>query len=181
MIITVSGLPGSGTTTASELLSEKTGMKLISSGEVFREMAMERDMSLEEFGDYAEKNEEIDKGLDERMVKKAGEGMILEGRLTGYLLDRSEKDAFKVWLKAPLDVRVDRIADRERAKDKDTLKKRVVKREKSERKRYQDYYDIDLTDVSIYDMIVDSEKNDPEMIVEKIIDGARDEICPGEG
>jgi len=180
MIITISGLPGSGTTTASELLSERTGMRLVSSGEVFREMADERDMSLEEFGDHAEEDEEIDKRLDKRMVQKAGEGMILEGRLTGHLLDRSEKDAFKVWLKAPLDVRVDRIADREEVKDRDTLKKRVLKREKSERKRYQKYYDIDLKDISIYDMIVDSEKNGPEMIVEKLIDGARDEICEGE-
>lgn len=177
MIISVSGLPGSGTTTASKLLSEKTDMKLISSGEVFREMAKERDMSLQEFSDLAEKNEEIDKRLDKKMIKKAEEGTILEGRLTGHLLEKSEKDAFKIWLKAPLDVRVNRIADREMVKNKDKLKKRVVKREKSERKRYKDYYNIDLTDTSIYDMTLDSRKNSPDQIVEKIIDGASDETC----
>ncbi len=177
MIITVSGLPGSGTTTTSKLLSEKTGMELVSSGEVFREMAKERNMSLEEFSDLAERNDEIDRRLDNRMTQKAGEGMILEGRLTGHLLHKSKKDAFKVWLKASLDVRVDRIAEREKEKDKDKLRKRVEKREKSERKRYQNYYDIDLRDTSIYDMIIDSEQNSPEQIVEKIIDGACDGIC----
>ncbi len=177
MIITVSGLPGSGTTTASELLSEETGMELLSSGEVFRKMAMEKEMSLEEFSELAEKNEEIDKKLDQRMVERAKKGMILEGRLTGHLLERSEKEAFKVWLEAPLELRIERIADREEVKEKKALKRRVIKREKSENKRYKEYYDIDLDDISIYDMIIDSEKNSPESIVRKIIEGARDEIC----
>ncbi len=180
MIITVSGLPGSGTTTASELLSDETSMELLSSGEVFRAMAKERDMSLEEFSDLAETDQEIDKKLDERMVKRAEEGMILEGRLTGHLLDRSEKEAYKVWLKAPLDVRINRIADREPIEDEDRLKERVIKREKSEKKRYQEYYDIDLTDMSIYDDIIDSVKNSPKRIVKKIMEGAKDEVCQGE-
>ncbi|MBS3781718.1 MAG: AAA family ATPase [Candidatus Thermoplasmatota archaeon] len=177
MIITVSGLPGSGTTTAARLLAQKTGMDMISSGEVFRKMAEERKMSLEDFGDLAEKNEEIDKKLDRSMIERAKKGTILEGRLTGHLLNNSEKEAYKIWLRAPLDVRINRIADREEIKDKDALKKRVVKREKSERKRYQQYYDIDLTDISIYDNIIDSEKNSPEEIVEMIIEGVRDETC----
>ncbi len=179
MIITLSGLPGSGTTTASELLSKETGMKVISSGEVFRDMAKERDMSLEEFGDLAEENEEIDKKLDQRMIERARKGTILEGRLTGHLLELSEKEAYKVWLRAPLDVRVNRIAEREEVKDKEALKNRVMKRENSEKRRYQKYYDIDLTDTSIYDVIIDSQKNSPEEIVEKMIEGARDEICQG--
>lgn len=179
MIITVSGLPGSGTTTASELLSEETDMELISSGEVFRKMADERGMTLEKFGDLAEKNEEFDKKLDKRMVERAKIGTILEGRLTGHLLKRSEEDAFKVWLKAPLDVRIERIADREDIENKDNLKKRVKNRERSEKKRYKKYYDIDLTDISIYDMIIDSKNNSPESIVQKIIEGARDEVCEG--
>jgi len=177
MIITVSGLPGSGTTTASELLSEETGMELLSSGEVFRKMAMEKEMSLENFSELAEKSEEIDKKLDRRMVERAQKGMILEGRLTGHLMERSEKEAYKVWLKAPLDVRIERIADREEVEDKKSLKKRVIKREKSEKKRYQKYYDIDLDDILIYDIIIDSETNSPGRIVRMIIEGARDEIC----
>jgi len=175
----VSGLPGSGTTTASKLLSAKTGMGLLSSGEIFRRMAQEKGMSLEDFSGLAEENKDIDKKLDQRMVERAEKGMILEGRLTGHLLNRSEKEAYKVWLKAPVDVRINRIANREEIEGIDELKKRVVKREKSERKRYQEYYDIDLTDISIYDMVIDSEKNSPEDIVRKIIEGAQDEICQG--
>ncbi|MFP4000953.1 MAG: (d)CMP kinase [Thermoplasmata archaeon] len=173
----MSGLPGSGTTTASRLLAERTSMEVISSGEVFREMAQERDMDLEEFSELAERDEEIDRSVDERMLEKAEEGKILEARLTGHLLSRSDKDAFKVWLEAPLDVRVERIAEREEENSEEEVKKRVKKRERSERKRYLEYYDIDLKDTSVYDMLIDSHEHNPDEIVDKIIERIGDEIC----
>ena len=49
MIATVSGPPGSGKTTASRLLSEKLGYPLVYVGNIFREMAKERGMSLADF------------------------------------------------------------------------------------------------------------------------------------
>ncbi len=170
-MITISGLPGSGTSTAAELLAEKTGMYLLSSGEIFRDMAAENNMSLEEFSRTAEKDEKIDKKLDRRMIDRTEDGMILEGRLTGHLLHMSDKDAFKVWIEAPLDVRVERIADREGDDDMEELKKRVIKREKSEKSRYRSYYDIDLLETSFYDLVIDSASHDPQEIVEAIMDG----------
>ncbi len=144
-------------------------MDILSSGEVFREMAKERGMDLQEFSELAEKDEEIDRKVDQRMLDRAEGGMILEARLTGHLLDSSEKEAVKVWLEAPLEVRVERIADREDEKDIEKVKRKVVEREKSEEKRYREYYDIDLFETSFYDMILDTERNDPDEIVEKII------------
>lgn len=152
-------------------------MEIVSSGEVFREMADERDMSLKDFSELAEDSEDIDRKLDERMIEKAEGGRILEGRLTGHLLNRSDKKAYKVWLKAPLEIRAKRIADRESANnDLKKIRDRVKKREKSERKRYQQYYDIDLSDTSIYDLVIDSDKYSPGEIVDEIMEGALDEI-----
>lgn len=154
-------------------------MNVLSAGEVFRDMAEKRDMSLEDFSVLAEENEKIDRKLDERMVEEASRGMILEGRLTGHLLHMSDKEAFKVWIKAPLETRVRRIAEREGHEDLDRLKERVVKRERSEEKRYRGYYDIDLFDTSFYDAVIDSEKNGPEQVVDKIIEGVMDEVHDG--
>lgn len=127
-------------------------------------------MSLKEFSDLAEKNEEIDKNLDERTIERAEKGKILEGRLTGHLLNMSEKNAFKVWIEASLDVRVKRIADREGIDDLEELKEQVVKRERSEKTRYRSYYDIDLLETSFYDLVINSEKNKPDDIVDKVVE-----------
>ncbi len=151
---------------------------MVSSGEFFRQMAEERDMSLEEFGELAENNIEIDKKVDDRMINAAEPGMVLEARLTGHLMNRSEKKAFKVWIEASLDTRVRRIAEREDYSEEEIeeLKERVKKREASERKRYKNYYDIDINDTSFYDLVISSEDNSPEEIVEAIMEGVRDEI-----
>ncbi len=154
-------------------------MKILSAGEVFRDMAEKRDMSLEDFSVLAEENEKIDKKLDENMIERASPGMILEGRLTGHLLHMSDKKAYKVWIEAPLDVRVKRIAEREGHDDLKELKKKVVRREKSEEKRYREYYDIDISDTSFYDALMDSDSNRPEEIVNKIIEGVKDEVRRG--
>ena len=88
MIITVGGLAGTGTTTTAELLSEKLDIPYISAGFVFREMAAERGMSVLEFSEFAEGNDDIDKEIDKRQALKAkeAENLILEGRLSAFLL-----------------------------------------------------------------------------------------------
>ncbi len=179
-IFTISGLPGSGTTTAAKLLAKKTNMKLISSGEIFRALADKKGVSLEEFSKLAEENKSIDIELDKGLLEKASPGCILEGRLTGHILFREGIESFKVWLEASKELRVKRIANREDEKEK-VIYDKTVKREKSEYQRYKKYYDIDLNDKSIYDLVIDSGENDPEEIVDKIIKGVEDGACEGKG
>jgi len=59
-IVTISGLPGSGTTTVAKLLEKKTGITYVYSGDIFRRMAKKHNMSLEDFGIYCEKHKEVD-------------------------------------------------------------------------------------------------------------------------
>ncbi len=169
LIITISGLPGSGTTTAAKLLAERTGMELISTGEIFRELAKKKGFSLEEFSKEAERNEMIDRELDENLLEMAKPGRILEGRLTGHLLHREDIDAFKVWIHASQKIRALRIANRELEGVKEVYDK-MIQREESEFLRYKKYYDIDLNDMAVYDMIINSNDNSPEEIVNKIIE-----------
>jgi len=60
MIITIGGLAGSGTTTASKILSEKMRIPYISAGDIFRQMAREHEMDILEFSKYAEDNIDVD-------------------------------------------------------------------------------------------------------------------------
>lgn len=159
MQITVSGLPGSGTTTISKFLAEYYELELISSGEIFRRLAKERGMTLAEFGALAEKDPSIDLALDtnQRSIIRCQDNLVLESRLAGHMAS-GVPNVIKIWIKAPLPVRVKRIQRREKSASFDEEFKKTVLREKSEALRYTNYYNIDITDLSIYDLVIDSEK-----------------------
>ncbi len=166
MKITISGPPGSGTTTVARLLAEKLGFKLISAGEIFRKLAAERGMTLEEFSKYAESNPDIDFYID-RLQKDMAEredNVVVEGRLSGWMV----KNAFKVWIYASPEVRYRRIAQRE-GKDLARVKNETKRREELEKRRYKKFYSIDIDDISIYHMAINSERFKPEEIVEIIL------------
>ena len=155
MLITVSGLPGGGTSTVSELLAEHYGIEFISAGEVFRTLAKEHGMALNEFGALAESDASIDRKIDERQreIASSRDNLILEGRLAGHMAPH----ALKVWIKAPLEVRVSRIAQREDSSVDEMLEETRI-REASEALRYKEIHGIDIGDLSIYDIIIDSSR-----------------------
>lgn len=170
VVITISGTPGSGKSTVAELLKEKTGIKYIYSGMIFRNLAKEYKMNLEEFGKYAEKNSEIDKKLDDRQVEILKKGdVILEGRLSGWLALKNKIPALKVAIDADLEIRAGRIVNREEGSIS-KRKKEIIERERSEETRYKNYYNIDLKDMSIYDLVIDSGNKTPEEIVDIILE-----------
>ncbi len=166
MKITISGLPGSGTTTVARILAEKLGWKLISAGDVFRKLAIERGMTLEEFSQYAEDNPEIDLYIDrmQRELAEKEENVVVEGRLSGWMI----KDAFKVWIYADADVRYGRIARREGI-EISRARVETKRREELEKRRYKKFYSIDLDDLTIYHIAINSGKFKPEEIVEIIL------------
>lgn len=159
MQITVSGLPGSGTTTISKLLAEYYELELISSGEIFRRMAKERGLTLSEFGNMAEKDPSIDLAIDknQRAIIRCQDKLVLESRLAGHMAS-GVPNVLKIWIKAPLPVRVKRIQKREKSASFDEEFKKTVLREKSEALRYTNYYNIDIGDLSVYDIVIDSER-----------------------
>ncbi|KXB04477.1 cytidylate kinase, partial [candidate division MSBL1 archaeon SCGC-AAA261O19] len=69
--ITVSGLHGVGKTTTAKKLAEKFDLRYVSAGTVFRQMAEEQGMTLEEFSKHVEENPEIDEEIDQRTAKEA--------------------------------------------------------------------------------------------------------------
>jgi cytidylate kinase len=172
MLITLSGLPGSGTTTSARLVCHDLDLDHVTAGMIFRNLAVERNMTLEEFSKYAEEHPEVDWELDRRMVNRAKDGeVVLEGRLTAWMMERENIEALKVWLTAPEEIRAERVAQRE-GLTKDQALEANRTREKSERKRYQDIYEIDLTDLSVYDLQIDTHKHEPDEVEEQIVEAA---------
>jgi len=151
MLLTVSGPPGSGKSTNAARLAETFGLEHVSGGDIFRSLADERGLSLAEFNDLAEDDEGIDRDLDRRLREIAVErdDVVLESRLAGWLA--ADEADLRFWLDAPLAVRAERIADRE-DKPVAAAREETEVREESEAQRYLEYYGIDIADLSIYDV-----------------------------
>ena len=168
-IITISGTPGSGKSTVAQILEKKLGLRYIYSGEIFRKLAAKHEMSLEEFGRYCENNRDIDQELDNSQLEILRKGnVILEGRLSGWLAHKHNIQAVKIMIDADIQTRAKRIVKREGG-DAEKRRQEILKREKSELLRYKQYYDIDLKNNSIYDIVIDSADKTAEEIADIIL------------
>ncbi|MDR2966759.1 MAG: AAA family ATPase [Methanobacteriaceae archaeon] len=166
MIITIGGLAGSGTTTAAEVLSKKLNIPFVSAGSTFRKMASEHGMTIFEFSKFAEDNTNIDIEIDKRQADLANdsENLIVEGRLSAFFVEAD----LKIWMMAPLDIRAKRICERE-SKSIKLAKKEIKTREKSESLRYLDIHNIDINNFDIYDLIMNTDRFNPNSIAEIIL------------
>ena len=155
MRITVSGPPGSGTTSLAKYLVKKHQFSLISAGEVFRGLAAERNMELAEFGRLAEVDESVDRMIDARQkeIGEARDDIIIEGRLAGHMIDTAD---IRIWVAASVECRSVRISDREEI-DPQTAVELTIEREDCEAGRYHKYYNIDINDLTVYDLVINSE------------------------
>ncbi|AGK60139.1 cytidylate kinase, putative [Archaeoglobus sulfaticallidus PM70-1] len=165
--ITISGAPGTGTSTIAKLLSERLNLPVISAGMMFRKLARERGMTLDEFGRYADSNPEIDMLIDRTQKEEAvkRDSCIVEGRLSGWMVEDAD---LKVLLFAKDDVRFQRIASREK-KPFEVARDETLRREQIEMERYLKYYGIDIRDYSIYDVVINSANFGAKEIVEIIL------------
>jgi cytidylate kinase len=162
MLITVSGLPGSGKTTVAALVSDRLRLRHVYAGDLFRKEAESRGLTLEDFARLAEQDHEIDRTLDRKMLEVARDGdVVLEGRLAGFMAHRAGLSAVKVRLEAREDVRAERIAKREGGGLED-VRRRMQAREQSDARRYRTIYGFDYYDRGLYDLVIETDARTPE-------------------
>ncbi|MFX1378087.1 MAG: (d)CMP kinase [Promethearchaeota archaeon] len=171
MIITISGLHGTGKSTIAKLIAEKLKLQYYSTGQIFRDLASEMNMTLKEFTKYVEKNPEIDKKLDNKIIEIARQGnIIIDSQLSGYLL-KTIAD-FNILLTCSLETRVKRMLERDDSDYEEKLTETLL-REKSELQRFKRLYNIDLSvqeqSNQIFDLIINTEYLTVEEILEQII------------
>ncbi|MGQ9719954.1 MAG: (d)CMP kinase [Candidatus Jordarchaeum sp.] len=155
IVLTISGEHGVGKSACAKLLAQTLNLKYISSGEIFRLLAREKGMTLEEFSSYVEKNPEIDREIDGETVRAAKEGnVVIDARLSAW--KAREYADIKILLTAPLEVRVKRLAERDHKTYKESLEE-TLKRELSEKERFKKIYNIDVDDHSVFDIIINTE------------------------
>ncbi|HHN81041.1 MAG TPA: cytidylate kinase [Methanomicrobia archaeon] len=158
MRITIGGPPGSGTTTVAQKVAAEFGLTHIYAGKIFRDMAAERGISLGDFGSLAERDDKFDREVDKRLHDMAVEDTITEGRMAAFVVSSPD---LTIWIDAPLDVRVSRIAKREPYTEQQ-IREMTLEREESEKQRYSAYYGVNIYALSHYDIVINSGKWDSD-------------------
>jgi len=154
MIITVSGPHGTGKSTYAAQLADALRIRHVSAGAVFRRIAKEKKISLEELGEKALEDPSIDKLVDQRTIAEADKGnVVIDGQLAGWILkDRSD---LRIYLTAPEDIRLERIAKRDKVGLREA-RAQTEQRESVQRERYLRHYGFQVEDRSIYHLILDT-------------------------
>lgn len=173
MLITISGLPGSGKTTVARLVAAALGLEHVYAGDIFRRQAEAAGLSLQDYARQAETDHSIDRRLDRQMQERAKRGdVVLEGRLAAFMADRAGVEALRIFLDAPEAVRAERIVGREGGDTRSKLRE-IQAREESDARRYQEIYRVDYHDRSRYDRVIETGTRTPEEIAAEIVDEAR--------
>ncbi len=170
-IITITGLPGSGKSSTAKGVAAALDYEHLSSGDLFRKMAAERGISVEEINFAAEKQKEIDFEVDEwlRKIGQEKNNVVIDSRTAFHWIPA----AFKVFLDLEPRIAAERTFNHIQKEGRESqsgnsveeIYGNTLKRTESERKRYRDLYDIDFTDKSQFDLVVDTDKNDLEAVI----------------
>ena len=153
LVITVSGPHGSGRSSQARYLSQEFGLRYISTGMLFREMAEKRGLSMEKMSKMAEENCDFDNYLDERAKEESRRGgVVIDATLAAWVATNPD---LKIYLWATFDDRVQRIAEREGRLIEEVIRETRA-RESSEKDRFQQYYKIDIDELSVYDVVLNT-------------------------
>lgn len=176
MIVTISGRPGSGKSAVAKRVARELGLRHVSAGDFMREMAAERDMSILELSRSAEEGDMIDREIDARTARLAEESsdFVIDARLGWYFAP----DSVRVFLEVRPEVAAQRVYEAQRGSEHENVnlaqtRAAIESRTESERKRYLDYYDLDYTDHSHYDLVVDTSEKTIDEVVTAVLEHVR--------
>ena len=171
-IISITGDLGSGKSTVSNLLRERLNFDYIYTGKIQREIAGKYNMTTLELNKYAETHPEIDEEID-AVLKSLNDStdLIVDSRLAWFFLPES----FKIFLKTDVMVSATRISnDNQRGNEKyssvEEAVNHIIARKNSENKRYMDLYGANCSDLSNFDLVIDTSSLTPEIVADLIID-----------
>lgn len=170
MNITITGNLGSGKSSVCKEL-EKAGFTIVSAGDIFRQIAAEKGMTVIQLNEAAKKDRSIDDMLDLRSTKLGHEmdHTVFDSRLAWHFVEKS----FKVFLLVDTKEAARRVfnGDNRSAEDYQNMeeaKAGLEERARLEQERFRELYGIDYYDASNYDLIIESTSASPEQIAQEI-------------
>ena len=174
VLITISGHPGSGTSTLVKLLSEARGWSSLNGGELFRQEAKRRDMSLAEFGQLCKQNLDVDRELDlllkDEMLRNDEDApSIVESRLAGWWAYQLNLNIPRIWLNVDERERAKRVQAREGGEIDDILDA-SRKRASVDAERFLELYNLLPEQKEPYTHILDATSLNPQEVLAQVLE-----------
>lgn len=182
MNITITGNLGSGKSSIGKVLKEK-GYEIVSTGNIFRELAMEKGLSVEEFNKQVNEatrkgDRSVDKMIDDTTAKigRERDNVMFDSRLAWNFVP----DSFKVFVITDIDEASRRVfndsvrANSESYESQEACKKALVHRQEMESVRFKEIYQIDYYDMSNYNLVIESTNAAPTEIAAEILEKLED-------
>lgn len=169
-LITISGDIGSGKSAVGKAVAAALGFDYMSSGAIQREEAAARNMTILELNQFAETHPEIDYAIDDRIahIGRTREKLLIDSRMAWHFVPHS----FKVFLVTEPAIAAQRIMAALRKNESYTDLAHAVEeikaRRASESKRFMQFYSVDLTDQSQFDLVIDTSNATIEAEVEVV-------------
>ena len=170
--VTVSGHPGSGTTTLVSILENKYNWSSINGGAIFRNAAKRNNMSLVDFAELCLIDDKVDKELDEELIEiieDTNGPEIIESRLAGHWAKKKDVACKSIWLKVDEKIRAERVLKREGGELNHVLFS-IRERAEKDDLRFKKYYDISLNDMTPYSLVIDCNIKTPDEIAKIVIE-----------
>ena len=172
--ITISGHPGSGTSTLVKLLSENKGWNSLNGGELFRQEAKRRNMTLADFGELCKNDLDVDRELDsllkQEMLRNDGQApAIVESRLAGWWAYNLELEIPRIWLDVDEIERAKRVQDREGGAIESILKE-SEKRASVDAQRFLELYNLLPEQPEPYSHRIEATSLNPQEVLARVLE-----------
>lgn len=173
MQISICGTPGSGKSTVAKIIAEKLGYKYYSIGELRRQMAEKRGLTIVEFNNL---KEDTDTSFD-NYQKELGEkedNFVIEGRLSFHFVPKSLKFFFKTDLRTAAErVFKDPRSSEKKYKNLNEVLNEMKKRMDDDKKRYKKHYNLDPYNEKQFDIVIDTTNISIEEVAEKVMEAIK--------
>jgi predicted cytidylate kinase len=174
MIITIGGNVGAGKSTLAAMLSHELNYEQLYVGGIFREMAAEKNLTIEQFYAQLKDDPAIEQAVDQRQatLMREKDNLIVQGRIAWYFAKSSPFKIFNVFLAVDPATGARRSGARKENVGRSTDEMTVIttEREKMERERYKMLYGIENhLDPSHYDFVIETSTLTPQETFDKVM------------
>jgi predicted cytidylate kinase len=173
-IITIGGDVGAGKTTLASRLAKKLGYEELYMGGLFRQIAAERGMTIEDFYGALKNDPELEKSVDDRQTKlmREKDNLVVQGRMAWFFAKESPFTVFNIFLGVDRMIGAKRTAERNEnaGRSIEELIEANALRKQHELERYNTLYGVkNFLDHGHYEFTLDTSHLTEDEVLDTIL------------